>query len=174
MRRDSVPQPLPELTRTVLFASESLELADVRCRGTCRHRSAEECQRAAQLIYPYRGAFLRHLGNQAMLADANQVLCFSTGEAHQVSHPVPGGDACLVLTLSSSVLEALAPTGGVDAHAEGFAVSHRTLEPASQLRRAELFVKLMRDEATPLEAEEELLALARESLEAVPRPKRRP
>jgi AraC-like DNA-binding protein len=48
------------------------------------------------------------------------------------------------------------------------------LSPAAQLRRAELFVKLVRGGATPLEAEEELLALARESLEAVPRPKRRP
>jgi AraC-like DNA-binding protein len=174
MARTPAPSEVPELTRTVLFASESFELADVRCRGTCKHRSPEESQRAAQLIYPYRGAFLRHLGNQAMLADANQVLCFSTGEAHQVSHPVPGGDACLVLTLSAPVLEALAPTGGVDAHAEGFALTHRTLAPETQLRRAGLFVRLMRGEATPLEADEELLALARESLEDVPQPKRRP
>src|SRR5688572_18603510 len=143
----AVREPPPELTRTVLFASPLLELADVRCRGTCRHRSAEECTHAAQLILPYRGAFLRHLGRRAVLADASQVLFFGAGQPHQVSHPVDGGDASLVLTLAPQTLAALGDTGGVDARGDGFRRDRRTLAPATQLRRAQLAARLARGEA---------------------------
>ena len=167
-------EPPPELTRTVLFASPLLELADVRCRGTCRHRSAEECTHAAQLILPYRGAFLRHLGRRAVLADATQVLFFGAGQPHQVSHPVDGGDASLVLTLAPQTLASLADTGGVDARGERFRRDRRTLSPATQLRRALLAARLARGEAGLLEAEVRLLDLAREALVEAPAPRRRP
>ena len=166
--------PQPELTRTVLFASESLELADVRCRGTCRHRSPEECQQSAQLIFPYRGTFLRHLGSRAMLGDANQVLYFSPGQAHQVSHPLQGGDACLVLTLAPAVLAALAPTGEVDAHGDGFRLERRTLEPLAQLQRARIGRRLMQADLEDFEAESALYDLARAALAPRAPPKRKP
>jgi AraC-like DNA-binding protein len=171
---EPIGEPLPELSREVLFSSPLLELADVRCRGRCRHRSAEECTHAAQLILPYRGAFLRHLGQRAVLADASQVLFFSAGQPHQVSHPVDGGDASLVLTLAPDTLAALADTGGVDARGERFRRDRRTLSPAAQLRRAQLAARLARGEAGVLEAEVRLLELAREALVEAPRPRRRP
>jgi AraC-like DNA-binding protein len=176
MRATAAPtrEPPPELTRAVLFASPLLELADVRCRGTCRHRSPEECAHAAQLILPYRGAFLRHVGQRAVLADASQVLFFGAGQPHQVSHPVEGGDASLVLTLAPDTLAALADTGGVDAHGERFRRDRRTLAPATQLRRAQVAARLARGEAGALEAEVRLLELAREALVEAPRPRRRP
>jgi AraC-like DNA-binding protein len=168
------PEPPPELTRTVLFASPALELADVRCRGTCRHRSPEECQAAAQLIFPYRGTFLRHLGARAMLGDANQVLYFSAGQAHQVSHPMQGGDACLVLTLSSAVLEALAPGGVVAEDGAGFRLEHRTLEPLAQLQRARVGRRLVAGDMEDFEAEAQLYALARAALAPRAPPRRKP
>jgi AraC family transcriptional regulator len=164
----------PELSRTTLFASPLLELADVRCRGTCRHRSAEECTHAAQLILPYRGTFVRHLGAKAMLADANQVLFFGAGQPHQVSHPVEGGDASLVLTLAPATLAALADTGGVDAQGERFRRDRRTLTPQAQLRRACVAARLARGEAGELEAEVRLLELARDALLESPPPRRAP
>jgi AraC-like DNA-binding protein len=164
-----------ELTRTVLFASPALELADVRCRGTCRHRSPEECQQSAQLIFPYRGTFLRHLGSRAMLGDANQVLYFSAGQAHQVSHPLQGGDACLVLTLSPQVLAALAPTGDIiTPHGDGFRLERATLEPLAQLQRARLGRRLARGDLEDFEAEAALYDLARAALAPRDPPKRRP
>jgi AraC-like DNA-binding protein len=173
MRSDRL-EPLPELTRTTLFASPQLELADVRCRGTCRHRSAEECTHAAQLILPYRGTFVRHLGGKAMLADANQVLFFGAGQPHQVSHPVEGGDASLVLTLAPETLAALADTGGIDAQGEGFRRDRRTLTPQAQLRRACVAARLASGEAGVLEAEVRLLELARDALLEAPPPRRKP
>jgi AraC-like DNA-binding protein len=176
MRAAKAPsrEPPPELTRTVLFASPLLELADVRCRGSCRHRSPEECAHAAQLILPYRGAFLRHVGRRAVLADASQVLFFGAGQPHQVSHPVDGGDASLVLTLAPDTLAALADTGGVDAQGETFRRDRRTLSPATQLRRAAIAARLAQGEAGLLEAEVRLLDLAREALVESPAPRRTP
>jgi AraC-like DNA-binding protein len=170
----NVREPLPELSRTVLFASPLLELADVHCRGTCRHRSPEECTHAAQLILPYRGTFLRHLGRRALLADANQVLFFGAGQPHQVSHPVAGGDASLVLTLAPATLAELASTGGVDAQGERFRREQRTLAPAALMRRARIATRLARGDADALEAETTLLELARDALSPTAPPRRRP
>ena len=38
------------------------------------------------------------------------MLFFNAGEAYQVSHPVPGGDASLSLGISEALLRELAPT----------------------------------------------------------------
>ena len=43
-------------------------------------------------MFPYRGAYVRHLGRDEAVAEANQVLFFNAGEGYRVSHPVPGGD----------------------------------------------------------------------------------
>jgi hypothetical protein len=164
----------PELARTTLFASAALELAHVRCQGRCRHRSAEECTQAAQLIFPTAGVFVRHVGSRARLADVNQVLYFGTGQPHQVSHPVAGGDNSLVLTIAPDTLAALAPGGVLDANAEGFQREGRTLSPAAQLLRARIATRLGAGLAGPLEAESALFDLARLALGATPPPPRRP
>jgi AraC-like DNA-binding protein len=93
----------------VLLATESLKLRRVQCGGECRHRSAEECAASTQLVFPYRGVYLRHLGSDQAVADANHVLFFNAQEGYQVSHPVDGGDACLSLTLDESLLAELTP-----------------------------------------------------------------
>jgi hypothetical protein len=63
---------------------------------------------AAAVVFPYRGVYLRHVGSDQAVADANHVLFFSAGEGYQVSHPLAGGDANLSLTLSEPVLRELA------------------------------------------------------------------
>jgi hypothetical protein len=42
-------------------------------------------------VFPYRGVYVRHLGLDQAVAEANQVLFFNAGEGYRVSHPVPGG-----------------------------------------------------------------------------------
>jgi AraC family transcriptional regulator len=92
-----------------LFASPSMAVLQVRCAGTCRHRSAEECSSVTHLVFPYRGVYVRHVGGQQTIADANQVLFFNATEGYQVSHPVEGGDDSLVVRLSEDLLRELAP-----------------------------------------------------------------
>src|SRR3984893_2118055 len=96
------------------FAAQSLlktptdTIRDVYCQGSCRNQSAEECATATELVFPYRGVYVRHLGHDQAVAEANQVLLFNTSEGYRVSHPVPGGDASLSLAISEPQLRELA------------------------------------------------------------------
>lgn len=92
-----------------LVSSPSMAVLHVRCSGICRHRSSEECSSVTHLVFPYRGVYVRHVGRQQVIADANQVLFFNATEGYQVSHPVEGGDDSLVVRLSEDLLRELAP-----------------------------------------------------------------
>ena len=166
--------PAPEFTRTPLFSSDTACIADVRCRGECRHRSAEEHTAEAQLIFPYHGMFIRHLGSAASVADANQVLFFGADEMHQVSHPVSGGDSCIVMTLPESVLSELAGTDFYDETTRRFRTRERNLEPSAQALRSVLLRRLMTDTSSTLEAESISLALATMAFASLPRTQHRP
>src|SRR5262245_31794905 len=92
-----------------LLDSGLVSVRSVDCRGTCRHRSAEECASHTHFVFPYRGVYLRHVGSDQAVADANHVLFFNQEQGYQVSHPVAGGDSSLVLSLGEEVLRELAP-----------------------------------------------------------------
>lgn len=92
-----------------LLASPVVDVRHVDCRGTCRHRSAEECASHTHFVFPYRGVYLRHIGGDLAVADANHVLFFNGQQGYQVSHPVAGGDSSLVLSLDGEMLRELAP-----------------------------------------------------------------
>src|SRR5260221_2583861 len=100
---------MPELAVHTLLKTPTVTVRDVCCRGSCRHQSAEECATATELVFPYRGVYARHLGRDQAIAEANQVLFFNATEGYRVSHPVPGGDACLSLAISEPLLRELAP-----------------------------------------------------------------
>jgi AraC-like DNA-binding protein len=100
---------MSEFTVERLLTTDTLAVRHVRCAGTCRHRSAEECAAVTHLVFPYRGVYLRHVGRQQAVADANHVLFFNAAEGYQVSHPARGGDDNLVLMLADDLLSELAP-----------------------------------------------------------------
>src|SRR5260370_32407017 len=92
-----------------LLHTDTVALRNVRCSGACRHRSAEECASTTHLVFPYRGVYMRHVGGDQAVADANHVLFFNASQGYQIRHPIAGGDASLSLALSESVLRELAP-----------------------------------------------------------------
>ena len=100
---------MSQLSVQLLLNTETVAIRDVVCGGECRHKSAEECARAAQLVFPYRGVYVRHLGRNDAVAEANQVLFFNAAESYCVSHPVEGGDACLSIGVADQWLDELAP-----------------------------------------------------------------
>jgi AraC-like DNA-binding protein len=163
-----MPLPPPVLTdqqraefiRRSLFASELLELADVRCRGLCRHASPEECQAENQLLFPYRGVFVRHHRGDDGVVDAHQVLFAAAGDVHRISHPVGGGDACLALTLSADALESLARADGRRPP------SRQTVPVALHAERARLQRDVVGGRIDALEIESRALALALAAFEA--------
>src|SRR6202162_5375613 len=100
---------VPEFFAECLLRSPAVVIRDTYCRGTCRHQSAEECTTTTQLVFPYRGVYVRHAGHDQAVAEANQVLFFNAFEGYRISHPVAGGDASLTLVISAAMLDELGP-----------------------------------------------------------------
>src|SRR5262249_6856372 len=144
---------------------ELVAIRDIHCLGSCRHRSDEEAATATHLVFPYRGLFVRHLGGDDAVAEANQVLFFNAHEGYRVSHPVPGGDASLDLVVGQPVLEALAPRGlRRDGGEAAFRPRRLRIVPRAQALAALVRHSLGEGLAEPLEAESLALTLAKRAL----------
>src|SRR5215831_2779302 len=100
---------VPEVEVYSLLRSPTVTIRDTKCQGSCRSMSPEEYTTTTQLIFPYRGVYVRHVGEDQAVAEANHVLFFNGGEGYRISHPVAGGDASLTLVLDEALLGELAP-----------------------------------------------------------------
>lgn len=155
-----------ELSINRLLETRTVALRDVVCRGDCRHKSPEECAQSTYFVFPYRGAYVRHLGSDAAVAEPNQVLFFNKDESYRVSHPVSGGDACLSLWVDEPVLSELVPKDYVRG---GGALAFRRQRVRIDAR-AQALVALLRHGlqrgaiVEPLEGETLLLTLVRRAL----------
>ena len=156
---------MPEFEISRLLDTNTVAARNVRCSGSCRHRSAEECASATHLVFPYRGVYMRHVGSDQAVADANHVLFFNADEGYQVSHPIEGGDASLSLGLSEPILRELAPSSLLNDRGKlGFRRQHRRIDPRAQALVALLRHSLENGTIEPLEAEGLLLTLVSRSL----------
>ena len=156
---------MPEFVVQPLLQSATVTAHDVHCRGECRHRSAEECAAATHMVFPYRGLFMRHIGNMQSVADANHVLFFNAGEGYQVSHPTAGGDACLSLSISQPLLREIAPATLLQhSDAPMFRNHSLRIDERAQVLVALLHHGLRGGAIEPLEAESLALTLVCRSL----------
>lgn len=156
---------MSDFSTRFLLDTGTVAVRDVLCRGSCRHRSGEECAAATHLVFPYRGLYLRHVGREQSVADANHVLFFNSGQGYQVSHPVEGGDASLVLTISPALLRELAPSDLLQPRDEpGFRLQSLRIDPRAQALVALLRHSLRQGGIESLEAESLGLTLLCRSL----------
>ena len=156
---------MTELAVERLLDTDTVSLWDVVCRGDCRHKSAEECPEATHLVFTYRGAYVRHLGSDEAVAEANQVLFFNRGESYRVSHPVKGGDACISLTVSEPLLQELVPRIHIREGATlAFQRQRLRIDARAQALAALLRHSLRHKVAETLEAEVLLMTLVRRAL----------
>jgi len=155
-----------EVTDRLLLKSSTVTIRDVYCLGSCRHRSAEECSSATEIVFPYRGVYVRHLGNEQAVAEANQVLFFNVNECYRVSHPVPGGDASVSLAISEALLGELAPRIFLSGNGRvAFRMQRLRIDARAQAQVALLRHSLLREDvAEPLEAESLAVTLVRRAL----------
>ena len=156
---------MPEIAVQTLLKSPTVTIRDTHCQGSCRHQSAEECTATTQLVFPYRGVYVRHLGHDQAVAEANQVLFFNGTEGYRISHPVQGGDASLTLVISEPVLRELAPPTVLrDSAMLAFRHQRRRIDTRAQVLVALLGHSLRRNIAEPLEAESLALTLVQRAL----------
>ena len=148
-----------------LLKTQTITVQDVYCKGSCRQLSAEESSTATHLVFPYRGVYVRHLGQDQAVAEANQVLFFNVGEGYRVSHPVAGGDASLTFALSESLLLEIAPRAFLRAvGALAFQQQRLRIDPRAQALVAMLRHSLRENIAETLEAESLALTLVQRAL----------
>jgi AraC family transcriptional regulator len=148
-----------------LLRTPTVVVHDVSCAGTCQGRSDEEATGHTRLVFPYRGLFVRHLGHDDAVAEANQVLFFNAREGYRVSHPVAGGDACLDVVISEPILHELTPREHLRPGAAfAFREQHLRIDPRAQTLAALLRHGLRSGGVEPLEGESMALALTRQAL----------
>lgn len=156
---------IPEFQVDTLIKTETVSARNFLCSGLCRHRSAEECVPVTCLVFPYRGVYMRHVGDDQAVADANHVLFFNADEGYQISHPLPGGDASLSLALADETLSELAPKDLLkQRESPAFRWQHRRIDGRAQALAMVLRNSLINGSIEPLEAEGLLLTLIARSL----------
>ncbi len=155
---------MSEFSVQTLLETSIVTIRDVRCQGS-RQQSGEECANEIQLVFPYRGVYVRHLGNDQAVAEANQVLFFNAAEGYQVSHPVQGGDASLTVVVSEPQLCELALPAFLRYGARlAFRQQRLRIDARAQALVALLRHSLRQKIAEPLEAESLALTLAQRAL----------
>jgi len=154
-----------DFTVQTLLNTPTVTVTDVVCSGACRHKSEEEFATETHLVFPYRGVYVRHVGRDDAVAEANQVLFFNAWEGYRVSHPVAGGYVCLDLAIDNSLLRELAPRESVrDGENPTFVRQRRRIDPRAQALVALLRHSLRKGIAESLEAESLALVLAQRAL----------
>jgi AraC family transcriptional regulator len=165
MALNNEAKSVPEVVVESLHKSPTVTVRDTYCQGNCRHKSIEECTTTTQLVFPYRGVYMRHLGHDQAVAEANQVLFFNATEGYQVSHPVAGGDASLTLIISEPQLRDLAPMNLLrDGGKLAFRRQRLRIDARTQALVALLRHSLRENIAEPLEAESLALTLVQRAL----------
>ena len=148
-----------------LLETPTVQLRDVCCSGLSVEPTEDEFTSDLRLVFPYRGVFVRHVGDDQAVAEANQVLFFNAGESYRVSHPVPGGDACLSLGISEALLRELTPAALLrDGAGFVFAQQRLRIDPRAQVLVALLRHSTQRNIAETLEAEGLTLTLVMRAL----------
>jgi AraC family transcriptional regulator len=156
---------VPEFTVQSLLKTPTVAMHDVCCQGSRREQSAEECTATTHVVFPYRGVYVRHLGQDQAVAEANQVLFFNTAEGYRVSHPVAGGDASLTLVIDESQLRELAPRTLLrDGARLAFRQQRLRIDARAQVLVALLRHSLRENIAESLEAESLALTLVQRAL----------
>ena len=148
-----------------LLITDTLAVWDVLCSGTCRHESPEECTAQTQLVFPYRGVYVRHVGRAATVAEPNQVVFFNEDEPYRVSHPIAGGDANLSIRINPPALLELVPAAYLRGESRtALNRSRLRIDARTQALMALLRHSLDRGVIETLEAETLTLTLVRRAL----------
>ncbi|MGB6692073.1 MAG: AraC family transcriptional regulator [Terracidiphilus sp.] len=154
-----------EFSAESLLKSPTVSIRDVHCPGRRGGQSEEEYATATELVFAYRGAFVRHLGCDQAVAEANQVLFFNAGKGYRVSHPIRGGDASLSLAICEELLLELAPATLLQSRTKAvFHPQRLRIDARTQALVALLGHSLRRNVAEPLEAESLALTLVQRAL----------
>jgi AraC-like DNA-binding protein len=143
----------------LLFRGSGVAVGDWDCRPVESSHGPLEASESPAIAFTRRGLYRKHVGSLDLLAGPGTVVFYPRWEEYRISHPLPGGDRCLVLAIDDEALEELATRGG---GRRPFWATHATLPPAGALLARRLSAHAPRSD--PLEREETALRLAAQAL----------
>lgn len=100
---------MSEFHITQLLDTATVTVRDVHCLGSEPGRTPLELSATTQVVFPYRGVYVRHVGRDEIVAEPNQALFFNASDPYQVSHPVAGGDASIAIGVTEETFRELTP-----------------------------------------------------------------
>jgi AraC-like DNA-binding protein len=116
-----------------LFTSPLLRIEAYDCAG--HSHAEEEAASRHEIVFLRRGLFERADSGGRTLADATQALFFNKGQPYRITHPVEGGDRCVIFGLRPAALADL--LGTIDPAAgqseRPFRASARLIDPRLQM-----------------------------------------
>jgi AraC family transcriptional regulator len=156
--------------QTILFDSDIVRVRAVHCCAPAGGCAPVEWPETHSIVFAETGVFMKHLGrNTAVVADRGHAVFFTANRPYRVSHPMPGGDDCLVLELAPTALADALHTIDPDSAERADAPFRRPavpLPPHVVARRRLLHHRIVRGVASPLEVEEGAVALLLASVRA--------
>ena len=156
---------MPEYHSNPLLITETTSVWDVVCPGNIRHENDEERTQETHIVFPYRGLFVKHVGDAEIIADPNQVLFFNGDEPYRVSHPLEGGDRCISIGVGTEALQQLASPNFLQINGHvSFSLPRMRIDARTQAMLARLRYSLDRGLLETLEAETLALALLERAL----------
>jgi AraC-like DNA-binding protein len=102
------------ITRTPLLTSRTGLVERVECRSLKGSLSREEYSGEFQIAFPYRGAFIWHVGDDAVVSDPNQVLFVRAGEPFRIGAPAAPEFGEVIITPSHAAMRDVCETAGFD------------------------------------------------------------
>jgi len=148
-----------------LLHTRTVTVRDTVCDGSGEHAAGAAWCAQPHLVFPYRGLFVRHQGQELAVAEAGQVLLSNACADYRTRHPVPGGDASLIVHVEESMLREVTPRGLLrDGEAIRFDPLRLRIDARAQALVAMLRHGLREAIAEPLEAESLALTLVQRSL----------
>jgi AraC family transcriptional regulator len=170
MRQDwrRTPEDLQQADcRTRLMTLSVGLVEDLASGGVPRQNGAAGFSPQFQMCLPYRGLLVWHVGGDAVVGDANQVLFVTGGESFRISQPLAEGYREIIITPELSVLSEIAGAhaGHLPAHPLFRRRSRRASQRLQGLRTRFLYWAKSGSLVDDLAAEELVLALLRAGLD---------
>jgi AraC family transcriptional regulator len=151
--------------RRILLNTSVALVEDWTTQEVSSARSAENFSPQTQICFPYRGAFIWHVGGEDIVGDANQILFVPPGETFRLSQLHKDGCGELIITPRPDVIDELA---GDHVRPRVHPLFRRRCRPSDPvLQRASMRFRqlVLAGELDELAAEELLLKLVMSALQ---------
>lgn len=156
-------------TRTPLFSSRTGLVERVECPAPVRGVTPEKYSADFQVAFPYRGAFMWHVGGEAVVSDPNQVIFVRGGEPFRIGEMCAQGFGEVIITPDAAALHDVSETAGFELeHHPLFAARRCRVTPELQCLCLRFFHQSQEEDLAELQASEMIFRLLTQALRLTP------